>query len=126
MATGSRSASRPAAAMILDDRTALLAEIEHSGSNATRTKSMLEAASAWSKRLRPEAEAPAALDLLVDRVELRPDGIQLFIKRPIEPFDKLVGCAPASLKLTRLIPLKMRRRGIEMRLVVNGFQGFAK
>jgi hypothetical protein len=29
-----------------------------------------------------EAEAPEALDLLIDRVELRLDGIQLFIKLP--------------------------------------------
>ena len=52
-----------AAAMILDDRTAILADIEQSHSDASQVKSILDAASAWSNRLRSETEAPVALDL---------------------------------------------------------------
>jgi hypothetical protein len=57
---------------------------------------------------------------LVDRVELRPDGIQLAINLPTESLEKLVGCAPAPIKLTRLIPMQMRRRGVEMKFVIDG------
>jgi site-specific DNA recombinase len=109
-----------AATMILDDHTAILADIEQSNSDASHVKSILDAASAWSSRLRSEGEAAGALELLVDRVELRQDGIQLSIKLPTESFEKLAGRGPAHLKLTRLIPLQMRRRGVEMKFVVNG------
>src|SRR5713226_3145438 len=109
-----------AAAMILDDHTAILADIEQSTSDASHLKSILDAASAWSSRLRSEGEAAGALELLVDRVELRQDGIQLSLKLPTESFEKLAGRGPAHLKLTRLIPLQMQRRGVEIKFVVNG------
>ena len=78
-----------AAAMILDDRTAILADIEQSGSDASQIKSILDAASAWSRRLRSEAEAAEALELLVNRVELRHDGIRLSINLPIGPSEEI-------------------------------------
>jgi site-specific DNA recombinase len=108
------------AKMILDDRTAILADIEPSNSDATQIKSILDTASAWSSRLQSEAEGPEALGLLVDRVELRQDGIRLSIKLPIGLSETLVGRGPTHLKLSRLIPLQMRRRGVEMKFVVNG------
>jgi len=109
-----------AAAIVLDDRAAILADIEQSGSNTSQIKSIFDGASAWSSRLRSEAEAAEALELLISRVELRHDGIRLSINLPIGPSEKLAGRGPADLKLTRLIPLQMRRRGIEMKFVVNG------
>jgi ParB-like chromosome segregation protein Spo0J len=109
-----------AAAMVLDDRAAILADIEQTGSDTSQLKSFLDGASAWSGRLRSEAEAAQALELLISRVELRHDGIRLSIDLPIGSPEKLAGREPADLKLTRLIPLQMRRRGIEMKFVVNG------
>jgi site-specific DNA recombinase len=109
-----------AASMILEEHTAILADIEQSGSDANQIKSILDAASAWSSRLRSEAEATEALGLLISRVELRHDGIRLSIKLPIGPPEKLAGRGPTHLALTRLIPMQMRRRGIEMKFVVNG------
>lgn len=109
-----------AAAMILDDRTAILADIEQSGSDTSQIKSILDAASAWSSRLRSEAQATEALGLLISRVELRHDGIRLTIQLPIGPLEKLAGRDPTHLALIRLIPIKLRRRGVEMKFVVNG------
>ena len=106
--------------MVLDDCTAILADVEQSGSNTSQIKSILDGASAWSSPLRSEAEAAEALELLISRVELRPDGIRLSINLPIGPSEKLAGHGPTHLNLTRLIPLQMRRRGIEMKFVVNG------
>ena len=107
-----------AASIILEERTAILADIEQCGSNARQIKSILDAAAAWSRRLRSEAEAAQALRLLIDRVELRDDGIRLSIKLPIAPSEGLAGRGPTHVALTRLIPLRMRRRGIELRLVI--------
>jgi len=109
-----------AAAIVLDDRTAILADVEQSGSNTSQTKSILDGASAWSSRLRSEADAAQALELLISRVELRPDGFRLSINLPIGPSEKLAGHGPTHLNLTRLIPMQMRRRGIEMKFVING------
>ncbi len=109
-----------AASMILDERTAIVADIGQSDWDATQIKSTLDAASAWSRRLRSETEAAEALGLLVDRVELREDGIRLSIKLPVGSSDKLAGRGPTHLTLTRLIPMQMRRRGIEMKFVIGG------
>jgi site-specific DNA recombinase len=109
-----------AAAMVLDDRAAILTDIERSASNTNQIKSILDGASAWSGRLRSEAEAADALELLISRVELRDDGIRLSINLPIGPSAKLAGQGPTHLNLTRLIPMQMRRRGIEMKFVING------
>jgi site-specific DNA recombinase len=114
-----------AASMILEDHTAIVADLEQSDSDASQIKSILEEAGAWSRRLRSEAEAGNALGLLVDRVELRQDGIRLSIKLPIGSSEKLVGRGPAHLALTRLIPMPMRRRGIEMKFVIDGDPGAA-
>jgi site-specific DNA recombinase len=109
-----------AARMILDEHTAMVADIEQRDLDAGQIKSILDAASAWSSRLRSEAEAVDALKLLVDRVELRQDGIQLSIKLPVDSAEKLAGRDPTNLTLTRLIPMQMRRRGVEMRFVIDG------
>jgi site-specific DNA recombinase len=110
-----------AAAMVLDDRAAILGDIEPSGSNTSQIKSILDGASEWSSRLRSETEAARALELLISRVELRPDGIRLSINLLIGPSEKLADRGPTHLNLTRLVPLQMRRRGIEMKFVVNGY-----
>ncbi len=109
-----------AVSMILDERTAIVADIGQSDWDATQIKSTLDAASAWSRRLRSEAEAEQALGLLVDRVELREDGLRLSIKLPVGSSEKLEGRGPTHLTLTRLIPMQMRRRGIEMKFVIGG------
>ena len=72
-----------AAAMALDDRAAILKDIEQSASDTGQIKSILDGASAWSGRLRSEAESPQVLELLISRVELRQDGIRLSINLPI-------------------------------------------
>lgn len=109
-----------AAAMVLDDRGAILADNEQSGSDTNQIKSILDSTSAWSSRLRSEAEEAHALELLVSRVELRPDGIRLSVSLPMAPFEKLAGRGPAHLNLTRLVPIQMRRRGIETKFIISG------
>jgi hypothetical protein len=110
---------------ILDERTAVVADVDKAGLGAHDIISILAAAAEWSTRLRSEAEASTALETLVDRAELHPDGIRLSIRLPIPTFGKPAASATTHLSLTRQIPLRVRRRGIEMRLVIGGGSGSA-
>lgn|ERR1700682_6429951 len=66
------------------------------------------------------AAAVAVLIQGVWTVWLRLSGVEGCRSGYWWPPEKLAGREPADLKLTRLIPLQMRRRGIEMKFVVNG------
>ena len=86
--------------------------------------SILAAAAEWSKRLRSEAEAATALKTLVERAELHQDGIRLSFRLPIATTGKPTSNAVTHLSITRQIPLRVKRRGNEMRLIVDaGFGG---
>src|SRR5882672_1946429 len=77
-----------AVARILDERTAIVADVDKAGLGAHDITSILATAAAWSARLRSEAEASTALNSLVDRAELHQDGIRLSIRLPIPTFGK--------------------------------------
>ena len=105
---------------ILAEPTAIVADIEQAGLVAPDITSILAAAAAWSTRLRSEAEASAALNSLVERAELHQDGMRLSLSLPLATSAKATANAPTHLPLTRHIPLQVKRRGIEMRLVIGG------
>src|SRR5271170_3979819 len=108
-----------AIAGILDEGTAIVADVDTAGLGAHDTRSILATAAEWSARLRSEAEAATAFATLVERAELRPDGIRFSIRLPI-PASGKPASAGTYLSLTRQIPLRVRRRGVEMRLVIGG------
>jgi site-specific DNA recombinase len=105
-------------ARILDDRTTIVTEVDEAGLDPHDIPSILATAAEWSARLRSEAEASAALSALVERAELRQDGIRLSIRLPIRVSGKPAARAATHLSLTRQIPLRVRRRGNEMRLII--------
>src|SRR5208337_1748630 len=83
-------------------------------------QSALDAADRKSKQLAHDAEVADHLRDLIDRVQLESGGVRvsLNVKRLIaEPIDT---AEPASLTMTRFIPLEMKRRGLEIRLVIEG------
>ena len=99
-----------AALKILHEELAVTAALQESGTTIQHISSALER----SKKLQPETA-----DLIrrfVQRVELRQDGIRLTIS--------LVSLVPEIDKnivtIVRDIPMQMKRRGIEMRLVIGG------
>jgi hypothetical protein len=114
-----------AVARILDEQTAIVADVDKAGLGAHDITSILAAAAEWSTRLRSEAEASTALKSLIDRAELHPDGIRLSIRLPLPTLGKPKASTATHLSLTRQIPLRVRRRGIEMRLVIGGGSGSA-
>jgi hypothetical protein len=114
-----------AVAGILDERTAIVTDIDTAVFGAPAITAILASAAEWSARLRTEAEAATALKMLVERADLQQEGIRLSLKLPIATSVKSTTSAPTHLLLTRQIPLKVRRRGIEMRLVIGSGSGSA-
>jgi site-specific DNA recombinase len=72
------------------------------------------------ERLRADSGAPSALAELAERVELSRDGIRVSIKVPLLPTDDRNGANAIHLALTRFVPVQMKRRGVEMRMVLEG------
>jgi site-specific DNA recombinase len=114
-----------AVARILDERTAIVADVKTAGLGAHDITSILAAAAEWSARLRSEVEASTALKSLVERAELHEGGIRLALRLPLPTLGKAKAGAATHLSLTRQIPLRVRRRGIEMRLIIGAGAGSA-
>ena len=109
-----------AARQILADRDAIAQAVEESGSDAHRLPAVLKSAQAWSERLRTKREAAAALADLIERTDLSRDGIRVTLKVPIPPAEEQKGAPPRHIVLTRFVPMQMKRRGVEMRMVLEG------
>jgi site-specific DNA recombinase len=110
------SASR----QMLGDQPAIAVTLQDAGVPIGDLRSALDAAERKSKQLAHDAEVADNLRNLIDRVQLERGGIRvaLNIKRLIaEPIDSR---DPASLTMTRFIPMEMKRRGVEIRLVIEG------
>ena len=94
---------------ILGDRCALTTAIQHAGIKSHNIPEMLHAA----KNI--QADDAWMIERFVQRVELREDGIRLALS--------LASLTPADTKalavtITHDMPMQMKRRGIEMRLVI--------
>ena len=107
-----------AARQLLNDHAAISASACNLGVGAGDIPAVLEAAGEWSRRLQSETDSAAALSGLVDKVNLKPGGIELSINLPL-PVDGTHGAA-AMLPITRFFAMRMKRRGVEMRLILGG------
>ena len=106
-----------AAQQLLGDQAAVATAAHELGVPAHEIPAVLEAAGAWSQRLRSEADRAVALAELIERVELRSDGFRLAVK--IAVVESTNG-NPIAVPITRLIAMRLKRRGAEMRLVIDG------
>ena len=107
-----------AARQLLNDHAAISTSACNLGVGAGDIPAVLEAAGEWSRRLQSEADSAAALSGLVDKVNLKPGGIELSINLPL-PVDGTHGAA-AMLPITQFFAMRMKRRGVEMRLIIGG------
>ncbi len=108
---------------ILGDRAAIAGAIEELNIDASRLPSIFRAAQAWIQSLQSEAEAAPVLTRLIERVGHKQDGIQVSIQLPIPASDERDPATPNELALTRFVPMRMKRRGVEMRLIIDGDAG---
>jgi site-specific DNA recombinase len=106
-----------AARHILSDRAGLLGALEKTGIDSPDLRATLESASNISRRLQNDAEAAAALVEIVSKVEMRDDGITVTLR--IEVQGSRVGLRTSSnLDLSRFVPLRMKRCGVETRIII--------
>jgi site-specific DNA recombinase len=100
-----------AAGAILEDKSALVTAINERGIESDRIISIVEGAAIWITKLRSEVPAEA-LAVLIDRVDLARDGLKLKLRLPISK-DSV-----EMLTLERFVPLTMKKRGVELKLVI--------
>ena len=68
---------------MLGDESAVLEAAQKTDIDSSQVDRVLHAARSWHQRLQAEAEQTSAIGALVDRVELKADGIRVSIKLPI-------------------------------------------
>jgi site-specific DNA recombinase len=109
-----------AALAVLGDRPALALALEQSGLEPHRLPAVLQAAHAWLERLASKSDAVAALAELVERVQLGRESLRLALKVPLAPTEPSDLISPVSLPLSKSVPMQMKRRGNETRVVLEG------
>jgi site-specific DNA recombinase len=109
-----------AVCQILGERAAIAGAIEELDLDGSRLPSIFKVAEACIRRLRSEQEAASALTRLIERVGLTQNGIQISVKMPIPSDEGRDAATPNELALARFVPMRMKRRGVEMRLVIDG------
>jgi site-specific DNA recombinase len=104
---------------LLSDPAALSRAVRHSRMSAEELQQLLSAAARHATLI--DDCAAETLTALLDRVELRTDGMELTLDlRSLRLSQESAGTPTTNLKITQLIPLQMKRRGVETRLVIPG------
>jgi site-specific DNA recombinase len=106
-----------AAQSILADQATLILSIQDSSEDAENLEQILGTASDWHRRLSTEGEAQGTLGELIKQVQLTQSGLRVTINLPVVR----VGPEPRGMVgLSHFVPMKMRRRGVELRLILDG------
>ena len=103
---------------MLGDESAVLEAAGKTDINSSQVDRVLHAARTWHHRLQSETEQASAIGALVDRVELKSDGIRVSIKLPIAGAEKSRAQPPDQVAIARSFPMQLKRRGVELRLIV--------
>jgi hypothetical protein len=107
------------ARQMLVDRGALASTLKACGLAAAELKQALEVVDCKVKSV-DEIGAMDAARSVVERVELKRDGMQITLNlRALFPTE-LVSDGGGSLCMTRVVRMQMKRRGVETRLVIPG------
>ena len=102
---------------IVSDRGSLASTLKACGFAAAELRQAIEAFDAQVKSWE-QVETTENTGTLIERVELRRDGMQITLNlRGLLPADRFPA-GGADLRMTRLVPLQMKRRGVETRLVL--------
>jgi site-specific DNA recombinase len=103
---------------MLDDESSVFEDVQKTTHDSGRIERVLHAARSWSRLLQSEVEQTSAIATLVDRVELKSDGIRVSIKLPIAGAEKSRPQLPDQVTIARWFPMQLKRRGVELRLIV--------
>jgi hypothetical protein len=111
---------RAAAGRLLGNHGIIAQAVEECGIDGYRVPSILKIAKAWAERIDSPSESGTALAQLTERVELKSSGVQVTLKLPLSTNAEDDGVRPTHVVLGRFLPMQMKRRGIEMRFVLEG------
>jgi DNA invertase Pin-like site-specific DNA recombinase len=109
-----------AARTILDDKAAILEAVQVAGMGDADINPIFGLVAEWTERLLAERERSKALVELVEKAVLTDEGIRLGLNIPVLSGGPGSTSSPKVLHLFRFVPLKVKRRGVEMRLIING------
>jgi hypothetical protein len=107
-----------AAGQMLKDQPALVSSLHEADASATEIAAACRAAAALSERIELDLnQASAALAPLLERVGLHATGLDISLR-----LDSLLPASEqprssGSITISRLVPLQLKRRGVELRLV---------
>jgi hypothetical protein len=107
-----------AARSVLNDKRTVLAELQESGIELSEVSRIFEMTAACSGRLLAETESAAALVEVIERVQLTAAGIRIVLKISI-PYDPRARGSKV-LRISRFVPMKLKRRGVELRIILDG------
>ena len=103
---------------MLGDRPAIAATLHDAGVPLGDLQPALDAADTKRKQLARSAELADNLGNLIDRVQLERGGIRVSLNLRTLLGAETASPDAASLTMTRFIALAMKRRGVELRLVI--------
>jgi Protein of unknown function (DUF2924)/Recombinase len=102
---------------ILSDRAGMLEVLERSEVRSADVRAIIESTSALCRRLENQADTKACMVELVDRIELCDDGVRVTLKIRV-PCSRAGVQTSSILSLSRFVPFKMKRRGVETRIII--------
>ena len=108
-----------AALQILSDRGALASALKTWGLSASELKRAVEAIDSKVKSFRQIGTMEES-ETIIERVELKRDGMQITLNLGAMLRRDQVPHGGATLRMTRLVSMQLRRRGVETRLVIPG------
>jgi len=102
---------------ILADQAALVLGIQDSSEYGENLEQILGIASNWRERLSTEDEALGAVGELIKQVQLTESGLRVTLSlRVVGVGDK----SASGVALSHFVPMRMKRRGVELRLILDG------
>jgi site-specific DNA recombinase len=114
-----------AARHVLSDRAGLLEALEKSGIDSPDVRPTLESAASLSRRLEKPADAADCMNEFLSKGELHDDGILVTLSIDV-PCSRAGVRTGSILNLSRFVPLRMKRRGVETRIILTEGEDLAR
>jgi len=102
---------------MLNDRVVLLEALEKSRIDSPDSRATLEAVSNLVRRPQGQHDTAACLVEIINRVQLRDDSTLVTLGIQV-PCSRAGVRTSSILKLSRSVPLRMKRRGVETRIII--------
>lgn len=109
-----------AAQSILNDKATIVEAVQVAGMGVVDINQVFTLVAECRERLLAERERSTALTQLVAKAVLTDEGIRLGLNMPISCGGPGSESQHKVLHLFRFVPLKVKRRSVEMRLIING------